>query len=145
MSEEWKIIEEYPDYSICKDGRVRNNKGKILKQNISRGGYYRVSLCNCSKYVHRLLAEAFIPNPENKSCIDHINRNRLDNRLENLRWATRSENGENRSLLERNQLGEKNIMCLYKVSMKRNGIQYQKVFSTLEEAKAYRDSIETYS
>lgn len=45
--------------------------------------------------IHRLVAETFIPNPENKLCVDHINGNRLDNRVENLRWVTRSENVHN--------------------------------------------------
>lgn len=47
------------------------------------------------KKIHRLIAEAFIPNPENKPCIDHINTIRHDNRIENLRWATYKENGNN--------------------------------------------------
>ena len=71
----------------------------ILKQDTNHG-YKRICLYNsCGEdkkwFVHRLVAEAFIPNPENKPYIDHINTIRDDNRVENLRWVTASENQRN--------------------------------------------------
>lgn len=60
-----------------------------------RRGYLQVQISGKSYLVHRLVAECYIPNTENKPFIDHINRNKVDNRVENLRWVTNSENMRN--------------------------------------------------
>lgn len=93
--EVWKSIDEYPDYLISNLGRIR--KGDIILNEYENRGYKIVSVKD--KYskrknvgVHRLVGEAFIPNPENKPQIDHINTVRNDNRVENLKWATPLEN-----------------------------------------------------
>lgn len=84
-------------YKITNDGRIYSEYlGDFLKPFYSRGGYVRVKLNygNRSKkfMMHRLVAMAFIPNPDNKLVVDHINRNRADNRVENLQWVTTQEN-----------------------------------------------------
>ncbi len=85
--------------------RQRIVKLRILKPSIDRDGYHRISLSKNGKAkiftVHRLVVMAFIPNPENKPEIDHINGNKQDNRVENLRWVTHKENINNPITLER--------------------------------------------
>ena len=68
--------------------------------------YMRVKICNKAYKVHRIEAEAFLPNPENKNTVDHRNRDRSDNRLVNLQWATQKEQVENSStVLDRTDYG----------------------------------------
>ena len=98
MEEIWKTIEDYPDYMISSTGRVKSlkyGKEKILAERKHSNGYLRVSIKRKDFYIHRLVAQAFIPNPDNKPQIDHINTDRTDNRVENIRWVTRNENMNN--------------------------------------------------
>lgn len=86
-------------YKITNDGRIYSEYlGDFIKPYYSKGGYVRVKLNygDRSKKVmmHRLVAMAFIPNPDNKPQVDHINRNRADNRVENLQWVTAQENSQ---------------------------------------------------
>lgn len=101
MEELWKDIKDYEGlYQVSDLGRVKSLlKGeKILKPGLAKG-YLRVVLYKDKKrkrfMVHRLVAEAFLPNPEHKPEVDHINTNRTDNRAENLRYCTRVENQNN--------------------------------------------------
>jgi hypothetical protein len=92
-------IIDYPNYVIHPAGtilKIYKHKTREMKPQKQKNGYMRIALSNNGKkkffYIHRLLALHFIPNPENKPCIDHINGVKDDNRLENLRWVTISEN-----------------------------------------------------
>jgi hypothetical protein len=139
-------IIDYPNYIIDRDGVVKNKKtNKIISIHLSRG-YKYVMLWKDGKQklfkLHRLLALHFIPNPENKECIDHINRDKLDNNLFNLRWATYQENCLNKNIPIKDL--PKNIRLSpynkYEVIIKRNYITcHIGSFNTLEEAIIARD------
>ena len=124
MEEIWKTIEDYPNYMVSNLGNVKalnyNKTGeeKILKTSHNNGGYHSLTLSKNNKKkqitVHKLVAEAFIPNPENKPCIDHINTDRTDNRAENLRWVTYQENQNNPKTIVNHSVavkGNKNPMA----------------------------------
>lgn len=88
-------------YAVTEDGRVWSHKRQMFLTpiKINKSGYIKVNLSKdgkpSTKYIHRLVAEAYIPNEEGLPYIDHINRNRADNRIENLRWVTASQNSRN--------------------------------------------------
>jgi hypothetical protein len=145
-------IQGYENYKIFRNGAVlskgsKYKKPRFLKQFINGVGYYSVSLYKEKgkpepKGIHRLLGLHYIPNPDKKRCIDHINRDRLDNRLENLRWATHAENRVNTGMNPRNKTGETHITIerknRFRVRMKKGTISGN--FKTLEEAIEFRDA-----
>ena len=101
----WKPVTNYEGlYEVSNLGRVRSldfkrtGKERVLKPGTDTKGYLRVILYKngekAIKKVSRLVAEAFIPNPENKPTVDHINKQRDDDRVENLQWFTYGENNK---------------------------------------------------
>lgn len=112
--EEWKDIKGYEGlYQVSNEGRVFSiRKNKLLSPvKNKKSGYIQVSLNKNTHLVHRLVAEAFIPNTENKPVVDHINTIRTDNRIENLRWVTQKENNNNpitKKKYSESKMGEKN-------------------------------------
>ena len=100
---DWKIIKEATNYEISSQGEVRNRITKyILKGRLTKSGYLQVSLKLdetgrfTNKYIHRLVAQSFIKNPEEKREVNHIDGNKTNNNVENLEWVTSSENQKHR-------------------------------------------------
>ena len=145
LNERWKPIAEYDNYSISSFGRVKNNvTGRILKPIIDTRGYYKTNIPNGLKpkivYFHRLVAGHFLENPLMTRCVDHIDRNPLNNHLSNLRYATHAENSHNSKMRSSNTSGYKGIQWKEKLQKWRVEVSapgYKKhigMFVSLEDA-----------
>ena len=137
-------INGFPNYLIYEDGKVFNQKTqKWRKAATNNHGYNNIVLCKNGKsktfYIHRLIALHYIPNPENKKEVDHIDRDRLNNHISNLRWATHSENNRNISFQKNNKSGHTYISYCnernqYMFSRMINGKHIFKRFKTKTDA-----------
>jgi hypothetical protein len=141
-------IQNFNNYLIYPNGKVYSKKTKrYLKHQTDKYRYKKVSLCKDGKpkthIVHRLVALHYIPNPENKREVDHINRDRKDNRVQNLRWVTSSENQQNTGKQKNNTSGIKNISYNktydnWRYKKVYRGKLCRKYFKTLKEALCYK-------
>ena len=151
--EEWRPVVNFEGYCVSNLGRVRSDRlcrgvqGRIMKIN-NCGMYLQVRLSKNKKAttcrVHRLVAEAFIPNPDGKKCVDHIDRNKQNNVISNLRWATYTDNNFNTNVRGDNTSGFKGVSkCRgnrwYAFTSEGGKTIYLGSFATKEEAaEAYR-------
>jgi len=147
-------VHDFPNYLIYEDGRVfsKKGKGRFLKPYDNGLGYKIVYLWNQGKrkcmLIHRLVALHYIPNSHNYPEVDHIDRNKSNNDILNLRWADRFIQTQNTGTSSNNKLGHKNIF--YHKSINRyvyqktiRGKAHIKYFKSLEEAIAYKSAFET--
>lgn len=117
MEEIWKDVVGYEDfYEVSNCGRIRNkNNGYIMSQYVGNNGYLMLRLGKCDKakkklcLVHRLVAEAFVSNPNNFLYVGHIDENRLNNYADNLKWCTALENNNEIQHKQRISKGRANI------------------------------------
>ena len=112
----------YFGYTVYKDGRILGKKGNFLVPQDNGKGYLITNLmidgCRVCKAIHRILAECFIPNPEALSDVDHIDGNRQNNRLDNLRWVTHGENIKHSfDLQKRSAIGTDNANNIFEVEI----------------------------
>ena len=137
MEEIWKDIECFEGlYQVSNLGRVKRvATGRVLKGCKDRGGYLLVGLYKqgsaSKKLIHRLVAQAFIPNPEHKSEINHIDENKTNNMVSNLEWMTAKENSNHGKRNER--VSKSNSIPIIAINLKTSEVQ--KYYGTNECAR----------
>jgi len=158
--EEFRPIDGFDGYAVSNFGNVRGKKNTILKPNCCNAGlYYCITLYKdkkkYTKKIHRLVGLVFLPNPDNLPTIDHIDRNKSNNNVNNLRWADHQTQNDNRKPFfhykKKNKTGERYIhfdrrkskqiylrMCNKHIN---NGKGIHKYFYTIEEAVVFRDKL----
>lgn len=145
----WKSVNGFPNYAVSSKGNVKNVVTKrILKPTLNSRGYFTVDLCKNgmrkNHKVHRLVALTYIPNPDNKPCVDHKNNIKTDNNATNLRFATHNENGMNQSLSSKNTTKVKGVYWHKQAKKWHSQITINLklihigLYTTLEEAKEAR-------
>lgn len=138
-----KVIESFPNYTITDSGVIYSKKSnKIMKQHLDKDGYLVLNLSNngikkqCK--VHRLVALAFIPNPERLSTVNHINHNKQDNRVSNQEWLSNYDNAKDGSKYSPRYSGEKATAAkLTQAQADQIRLDYAKGVSRKELAKQY--------
>ena len=163
MIEQWRVLEEFPDYEISNTGRIRRlTESKSPKTYIGKekrfyknnAGYYTTVFLKDNKVycrtIHTLVAKTFIPNPNNLSDVDHIDDNKENNNVDNLQWLSHKENmskffgtEKHKLSIEKAKENRKKTMELKKSNKpkkvyKIKGYYYKdKYFRTLEQLKEY--------
>ena len=146
----WRKNKNHPNYKFSSFGELKNiKKNTILNPCIGKSGYYQVNLNGKTEYIHRLIAETFIPKIEGMPIVDHIDRNPLNNHVSNLRWNTISGNALNTGLYKRNTSGHKNISWdkkrekwYVRISINKKETHKGR-FETIEDAIKKRDEVYT--
>ena len=155
--EQYKSIPQFETYGIDCYGNVKDfRSGKTKPSYLNEDGYYRIQLNNpsgaCSLSVSRLVALTYIDNPNNYKTVDHIDRNRKNNHISNLRWANINMQSENRcawgnlcKFIHIEKPSKKNPSTSYRIIIRNSKIKFSKRFKTseytLDYVKDFRNKI----
>ena len=139
MEEIWKQIPNFSNYYASTYGKIKNKKDKIISSQPNHG-YLRVSITNdngkrISVHVHRLIGLTFIPNPENKETINHKNHNKTDNNVNNLEWASMTEQNHHKKPIPKDVLSKGQNKEIWRVNIK-TGEKIEK-YSSAKEASLW--------
>ena len=112
-------MKEYLYFKVYRNGKIETIDNSPIKiMNVKKNEYLYFWYKHKRYRIHRLVAEAFIPNPENKRDVNHINANKHDNRVENLEWLTHSENMKHAYKIGLNRISEKQSEAIKKANTK---------------------------
>ena len=142
IDEDWKDIKGYEGlYQVSNLGRVMTVKSKRLRKiNMTHDGYCKINLSSNGEShwfrVHRLVAQAFIPNPEHKPEVNHIDEDKTNNNVDNLEWVTRKENANHGTLYGRlSKINGTSIICV------ESGVTYDSMSQCARLMKIQQSSI----
>lgn len=149
QDEYWEETYISPDYYVSNYGRIYSKKNeKILKQNLNGRGYLRVSIClkdengkakKITSKIHKLVAGTFLKKIKDTYVVDHIDRNKLNNKLSNLRYVSISDNNRNRDVKGSLIITKHETYRVY--FNKLNGERISSTFKTEDEAKVFLDEL----